>query len=176
MNDKFILDACCGPRMMWFNKHHPNVLYIDIREEEKGFVDNRDNREIKPDMIMDNRKLDFPDKTFKLIVMDPPHIIGTPNIRCRMTQTFGCLNAETWQDDLKRGFNECWRVLEDYGVFILKWNDCNKNIKEIVEVLGKEPLFAQKTSQNFSDSKRKSKTYWMCFMKIPELKQMLVEK
>ena len=24
--DKLILDACCGPRMMWFDKRNPHVL------------------------------------------------------------------------------------------------------------------------------------------------------
>ena len=38
LSDKFILDACCGGRMMWFNKNHPNCLYIDIRKEEKGYI------------------------------------------------------------------------------------------------------------------------------------------
>ena len=36
LENKFILDACCGCRMMWNNKQHPNVLYMDIRKEEKG--------------------------------------------------------------------------------------------------------------------------------------------
>ena len=26
-----ILDACCGGRMFYFEKNHPNVLYIDRR-------------------------------------------------------------------------------------------------------------------------------------------------
>lgn len=28
-----ILDACCGGRMFYFEKNHPNVLYIDRRFE-----------------------------------------------------------------------------------------------------------------------------------------------
>jgi hypothetical protein len=24
MKGKFILDACCGPKLFWFNKNHPN--------------------------------------------------------------------------------------------------------------------------------------------------------
>jgi len=34
--DKFILDACCGGRMFWFDKHHPNALYIDNRSVKAG--------------------------------------------------------------------------------------------------------------------------------------------
>lgn len=72
MKDKFILDACCSARMMWFDKTHPNTVYIDIRKEEKGFRKHRPNNEIKPDYQMDFRDLQFPDKSFKLIAWDPP--------------------------------------------------------------------------------------------------------
>lgn len=66
--DKIILDACCGSRMFWFDKKQPNTLFCDIREYDKGFIDNRQNRELHPDMIMDFRKMDFPDKSFKLSI------------------------------------------------------------------------------------------------------------
>jgi DNA segregation ATPase FtsK/SpoIIIE-like protein len=29
---KTILDVCCGSRMFWFNKKHPDALYLDIRD------------------------------------------------------------------------------------------------------------------------------------------------
>jgi hypothetical protein len=28
-----VLDACCGPRMMWFDKNDPRALFIDRRRE-----------------------------------------------------------------------------------------------------------------------------------------------
>ena len=160
MKEKFILDACCGSRMFWFNKKEPHTLFCDIREYDKGFIDNRQNRELHPDKIMDFRKMDFPDKSFKLVVFDPPHLIGKPN-GCRMTKTYGSLNAETWQDDIKKGFNECWRVLEDYGVLIFKWNDASKKRAELLRIIGKEPLFGHPNGS-------KIPTHWFCFMKIPE--------
>lgn len=160
---KFILDACCGPKLYWFNKEHPNTIFIDKREREKGFVENRPNREIKPDYIMDFRDLRFKDKSFKLISMDPPHLIGKEE-GCRMTKTYGALNKETWKEDIKRGFEECWRVLEDYGVLIFKWSDSQISFKEILKVINKEPLFGQKTG----GFKGKSRTIWFTFMKIPK--------
>ena len=33
MEDKKILDACCGSRMFWFDKNNPDVLFIDKRSE-----------------------------------------------------------------------------------------------------------------------------------------------
>ena len=32
--DKKILDACCGSRMMWFDKCCSEALFMDIRREE----------------------------------------------------------------------------------------------------------------------------------------------
>lgn len=32
-NGKLILDACCGSRMFWFNKHNPLALFVDKRSE-----------------------------------------------------------------------------------------------------------------------------------------------
>ena len=160
MEDKFILDACCGGRCFWFNKNHPNTLYIDNRIREKGHVDDRFNHEIKPDVVMDHRKMDFPDKRFKLIIFDPPHLIGKPD-GCRMTKKYGSLQEETWQEDIKSGFEECWRVLEDYGVLIFKWNDASKKRKEILNIIGREPLFGHPNGS-------KIPTHWFCFMKIPK--------
>jgi len=173
MKDKFILDACCGPRMFWWNKHHPNTLYIDNRIEKEGFIDNRKERTIKPDIIMDFRKLDFPDKSFKLIVMDPPHLknISQNFLKAdregkihqfRMGDTFGYLDKVTWKIDIKKGFDECWRVLDDYGILIFKWGDHDIKINTILEVIGKEPLFGHRTR----NTKRQG-THWFCFMKIP---------
>lgn len=50
MKDKIILDACCGPRMMWFNKHHPSAIYMDIRREEFIACDGR-HINVDPDLM-----------------------------------------------------------------------------------------------------------------------------
>ncbi len=160
--DKFILDACCGPRFMWFNKKHPNTIYIDIRKEEKGFVEKRPNTEIKPDMIADFRYLPFKDKSFKMVVWDPPHIIRKNYSKHDMTLKYGILDKESWPHDYKKGFNEIWRVLEDYGVLIFKFNDCNIKFKKVLELFPVQPLFG-----NTISSGSKSKTKWFTFMKIP---------
>lgn len=38
MKNKFILDACCGPKCFWYNKNHPNTIYIDKRVEKKDLL------------------------------------------------------------------------------------------------------------------------------------------
>ncbi len=160
--DKFILDACCGARMMWFDKQHPNALYIDIREEEKGFVVSRPNREIKPDLKSDFRDLPFADNSFKLVVWDPPHLIGK-NYSGALTKTFGQIIPDTFDYDYSKGFKELWRVLEDYGILIFKFNDYSISFKRVLKLFPVEPLFGNTVS-----TKKGKSTKWFTFMKIPE--------
>src|SRR3990167_4882038 len=119
MREKLILDACCGPRMFWFNKHHPNAVFIDIRKEPKGFMSRKPKRDVAPDVVMDFRHLTFANKTFKLVIFDPPHLkqLGQTS---DMAKNYGILHNETWPYDLKMGFDECWRVLDDFGILIFK--------------------------------------------------------
>jgi len=160
-NNKFILDVCCGLKAFWFNKKHPNVIFQDIRKREKGFDDFRPNFEINPDVIGDYRKLDYPDKSFKLVVMDPPHIIAKEE-SFRMVKYYGSLKVDTWRKDIKQGFDESMRVLEDYGILIFKWNETSVNRKELLSVLGTEPLFGHPNGSRIG-------THWFCFMKIPKV-------
>lgn len=156
--NKKILDACCGGRMFWFNKNHPDVLYIDIREEEdfqtgKG-KDNR-HRSIKPDLVMDHRKMDLPDNSFSLVVFDPPHLkIGRKSY---FGQIYGSLE-DTWQEDIRRAFAECFRVLKPDGVLIFKWNESNILLREILALTPVEPLFGHRSG-------KAQKTHWVTFMK-----------
>ena len=159
---KFILDATCGGRTIWFNKKHPAVLYVDIRDEGPNLVPQRPNFQVKPDKIMDFRSLDLPDKSFKLVVWDPPHLASLGE-NSHMKMKYGALNAETWPYDLSKGFEECWRVLEDHGILIFKWNSREFPLKKLLQLFKQEPLFGHTTGS-------KSKTDWMCFMKIPNEK------
>jgi SAM-dependent methyltransferase len=163
--DKFILDACCGGRMFWFEKHHPNALYVDIRKEPPGTIQARPNFNISPDEIGDFRNLRFEDKSFKLVVFDPPHFprknksIGGVKGKNILLKKYGEL-SENWKDDLEQGFSECWRVLDDYGVLIFKWTEVHIPLAEILELTPVKPLFGHKSG-------KKQLTHWLCFMKIP---------
>ena len=171
LKNKLILDACCGGRMMWVNKHHPNAVYIDNREAKKGHIQKgyNPNHEVRPDIVMDFRKMDFPDKSFKLVLFDPPHLTSLTETSI-MRKKFGCLNAETWQSDLKKGFDECWRVLEDYGVLTFKWNDIEIPYKKVLYVIDKEPLYMNITAGQKA-LKTKNRSFWFCFMKIPDTRE-----
>jgi len=95
--------------MFWFDKHHPRALYIDHREELNGFIDNRPNRTIKPDELADFRDLPYKDGQFKLVVWDPPHLVRRPEGATGkyLVKIYGFLDRSTWQEDLRRGFDEC---------------------------------------------------------------------
>ena len=79
-----------------------------------------------------------------------------------MARNYGYWNKETWKTDLKAMFDECWRVLDDCGVLIFKWNEASIKKKEVLEVLGKEPLFGHPV-------KSKIPTHWFCFMKLDSI-------
>nr|WP_308743231.1 methyltransferase domain-containing protein [uncultured Anaerocolumna sp.] len=152
MSDKVILDACCGSRMFWFNKQHPNAVYMDNRELEDALCDGR-NLIVKPDIIADFRNIPYKDNSFKLVVFDPPHLIKAGD-NSWLAKKYGKLN-ESWPTDLKQGFDECMRVLEPGGTLIFKWNEEQIKLKQVLNAIGQQPLFGDK----------RSKTHWLVFMK-----------
>ncbi len=157
---KLILDATCGGRTIWFNKKHPNAVYVDNRREGKGLCPERPNFEVQPDYIVDFRDMKmFGDEIFKLVVWDPPHL-KTLSKTAIMAKKYGVLNPQTYPRDLRKGFDECWRVLQNYGVLIFKWNDLEISQKELLSFFKEKPLFGHTTGS-------KAKTRWFCFMKIP---------
>ena len=154
---KFILDATAGGRMMWFNKNHPNTLYVDKRVEEKGCIPQQVRFSIEPDEVADFTNLPYRNGSFKLVVFDPPH--ATVNKSSIIGIKYGTL-GDDWRDVIRDGFNECYRVLDDYGVLIFKWNEVSVTIREVLDLIDVEPLFGHTTAKS-------GKTKWMTFMKIP---------
>lgn len=152
---KKILDVCCGSKMFWFDKNHPDVLYTDIREENHKLCDGR-SLEVKPDMIADFRSLPFDDATFNLVVFDPPHIDNLGK-NSWMAKKYGRL-LPSWRDDIRAGFDECMRVLKIDGVLIFKWNESRIKTKDILAIISEKPLFGHTSGNN-------GFTIWMCFMK-----------
>ena len=164
LKNKCILDACCGNRYMWYNKKHPNALYIDIREEEKGFIESEPNVCVKPDIVADFTKLpkNIKEHKFKLIVWDVPHFKAR-KLTGIMLKKFGGLHPETWQSDIKKGWEELWSVLDDYGVLLFKFSDYHIKFESVLKLIPIKPLFFNKTT-----GKGDTTTKWFCFMKIPK--------
>lgn len=155
---KIILDACCGSRMFWFDKENPYSMFIDIRSEDFIACDGRSIK-VRPDLIADFRKLPFETNSFKLVVFDPPHDMYAGS-NSFTAQKYGNLNKDNWRSDLKQGFDECMRVLDNYGVLIFKWNELIVNVNDIIKIFEYEPLFGHKSG-------KANKTHWLTFMKFP---------
>lgn len=156
-NKKFILDACCGGRQFWFQKKHQNVLYVDNRVHTAEKLSNGQTFEVRPDEVVDFRKMPYADETFNLVVFDPPHLIGAGK-RGWQAKKYGCLSRETWREDLMLGFYNCFNVLKTGGFLIFKWNEESVKVSEILKLTTRTPLFGHKSG-------KQSKTHWIVFMK-----------
>ena len=152
---KRILDACCGSKMFWFQKNRRDTVYMDIRRFSDTLCDGR-KLEVKPDILGDFRNIPFSDSTFKLVVFDPPHLAKVGR-NSWLAKKYGQLN-NSWSDDIKKGFDECFRVLEPYGILVFKWNEEQIKLSEILKNIEYKPLFGN----------RRSKTHWLIFMKESE--------
>lgn len=150
--NKYILDACCGSKMFWFDKNNKDVLFMDNRKFETTLCDGR-KLEVNPDIIADFRCIPFENNTFKLVVFDPPHLKKVGD-NSWLALKYGRL-GEDWRSDLKKGFDECMRVLEDFGILIFKWNEEQIKLNEILKIFDYQPLFGNK----------RAKTHWIVFMK-----------
>ena len=155
LHEKRILDACCGSRMFWFDKSNPDVLFADIRNESHILCDGR-KLDIEPDIIMDFREMPFGDNQFKMVVFDPPHLKSLGESSW-MKKKYGML-SEDWKNDIKKGFDECFRVLEPNGTLIFKWNANQIPVSEILKSIDRQPLFGHKSG-------KQQNTHWMAFMK-----------
>lgn len=155
-----ILDACCGGKMFYFDKNDPRVLFQDIREIETKLCDGR-KFEIKPDVIGDFRSMEFEDGRFSLVVFDPPHLKYTGSKKeaenWQMVK-YGSLPAHGWKEILRKGFAECFRVLQDGGFLIFKWNETDITVTEILKLTPYRPVFGH-------ISGKRAKTHWILFMK-----------
>lgn len=147
-----ILDACCGSRMFWYDRENKHTIYQDNRELNTTLCDGR-KLEIKPDTFGDFRKMDYADNTFDLVVFDPPHL-NKAGKNSWLAQKYGVL-ADNWQEDIKAGFEECFRVLRPFGTLVFKWNEVQIPFSEVVKLAPEEPLFGDK----------RKKTRWVVFCK-----------
>ncbi len=155
-----ILDACCGGRMMYFDKHDPRILGQDIRAVPRHKIaSNGSFFEVRPDVIGDFRKMTFPDESFSLVVFDPPHLkCGETSF---MYYKYGTLYTDTWEADLRSGFAECFRVLKPCGTLIFKWCDSFQPLSRILELTPYKPILSH-TAPSRSKAR---KTYFVVFVK-----------
>lgn len=145
-----ILDATCGKRLMWFDRHNPRAVYIDIRPE------------VNPDVLCDSTRLPFKDSCFDIVVFDPPHTKLGP--RSAMAERYGIFHAWEIRKLVHEGFIEFDRVLVEGGTVLFKWSDHNVKLSTILSLVPSSftPLFGQRVSIRTQSS---SMTYWVCLIK-----------
>ena len=68
---KPILDPCCGSRMWHFDKNNKNCVFMDNLEFESTLCDGR-TLKVQPGIHGDFRNMIFADKSFSLVLFDPP--------------------------------------------------------------------------------------------------------
>ena len=116
------------------------------------------NRIIKPTIQADNRALPFKDEIFEMVLYDPPHMIN--NIESSELQhTYSVLNPVTWIIDMSSSIKELFRVLKPKGIFIFKWAENSKTIKEALKLFPIDPLFGS------NPLNPQHKTWWILFRK-----------
>ncbi|GHU37103.1 methyltransferase [Betaproteobacteria bacterium] len=154
-----VLDPCCGGRMMWFDHAHPDVVFGDRRAETLTVTDRSGGRAdgtrtlcIDPDVLLDFRNLPYPDGRFHLVVLDPPHLVKAGQ-KSWLAGKYGVLGRD-WRDDLRRGFEECFRVLDNN----VKWSEIQIKVREVLALTPVQPLFGHPYG-------RKGLTHWIVFMK-----------
>ena len=139
--------------MFWFDKHHKDTVYMDIRQLDDTLCDGR-QLSINPDVIGDFRNIPYEDNSFKLVIFDPPHLIKAGE-NSWLAKKYGKLDEACWPIDIKQGFDECMRVLDKDGILIFKWNEEQIKLKQILDLIEYIPLIGNK----------RAKTHWLVFMK-----------
>ena len=140
--------------MFWFDRENKNTVFMDNREFEDTLCDGR-RLKVSPDIVADFRQIPFPDESFYLVVFDPPHLVRAGE-NSWLAKKYGKLKLDTWEDDIRQGFNECMRVLKVNGVLIFKWNEEQIKLKDVLATIKYKPLFGNK----------RAKTHWLVFMKL----------
>lgn len=168
MNNEFppVLDVCCGPRMMWFEKQDKRALFhdrrdVDIETKPNAAYKNGKVFSIRPDVCGSFAALQFPDNTFSHVVFDPPHFVETdPNSKMLMRVQYGQL-ADGWKDEIRIGFSECFRVLKPQGTLVFKWCEYDVPVSDVLALTQEKPLYGHRSG-------KQSKTHWLVFMKPNE--------
>jgi len=159
--DKLILDACCGGRHIWTDKHNDHTVYMDIRQVAKGTITFQPNWCVEPDIIGDYRDMPFDDESFRYVIWDIPHKIKYDT--GLITMKYGFLGEE-WQHDLHIAFKEIMRILKPEGMLIFKFNDLAIPFKDI------RKCFLPVKEIGFTPTKKGvNNTAFWCYLKPPKL-------
>jgi SAM-dependent methyltransferase len=159
-----VLDACCASRKMWMDPKDKRAVFMDRRQEvyvkDKGTAGTigRADVVVAPDVVADFTAMPFPDDTFWHVTFDPPHYTAasmTPQ-SC-LAKCYGML-LPGWEEMLRAGFEECFRVLKPNGTLIFKWCATEIPLSHVLSLTPHKPLYGHRSG-------RKAMTHWMAFLK-----------
>jgi SAM-dependent methyltransferase len=157
LNQKKILDPASSMRSFYFDKTDDRVVFGDIRADETHLLTNGQTITIKPDQVMDFRNLPFEDQQFYCVIFDPPHLFNLSE-KSWIRKKYGVLNKQTWQEDLRLGFAECFRVLKDNGTLIFKWNETSIPLKDVLALTDQKAVLGHPSGKRMG-------THWVLFIK-----------
>jgi hypothetical protein len=141
-----ILDLSAGYRGIWYDKRRADVVYLDLREQ------------VRPDLVADSTCLPFRRNTFDLVVFDPPH--ANFGARSNMARDYGHRTMQAIVDLVAHTAEEAHRVARAGALLAFKWNDHDRKLAGIVELLTPywEPLFGALTAERTA---RGNRTWWL---------------
>jgi len=154
---KLILDPASSMRSFYFDKTDERVVFGDIREDETHLLTNGQTIKIKPDEVMDFRNIPYADESFQCVIFDPPHMLNLTE-KSWMRKKYGVLDNDTWQNDIKQGFAECFRVLKNEGTLIFKWNEVSIPLKKILALTDYKAVLGHPSGKRMG-------THWVLFIK-----------
>jgi SAM-dependent methyltransferase len=113
---------------------------------------------VDPDVLADFTDMPFPDETFWHVVFDPPHYTsGRMGRTGTMFHRYGSL-LPGWEEMLRAGFEECFRVLKPHGTLIFKWCSTQIPLSRVLALTPEKPLYGHRTG-------KQAKTHWVAFIK-----------
>ena len=154
---KLILNPASSMRSFYFDKKDKRVVFGDIRKKETHLLTNGQTIHIEPDEVMDFRSIPYEDETFQCVIFDPPHLFNLSE-KSWIRKKYGVLDKETWQDDIHKGFSECFRVLKTNGTLIFKWNETSIPLKQILKLTDQKPVIGHPSGKRMG-------THWVLFLK-----------
>ena len=147
INQFRIVDLSAGNRAVWYNKAHPNALFIDIRPE------------MNPSLVADTRNLvGLVEPGVDLFVFDPPHVNFGAN--AEMSKTYGWHTTDAIRDIITRTAEEAYRLGRPNALMAFKWNDHDQRLEKVLALMAVwwEPLFGHKVAMR---TKHASSTSWV---------------
>ncbi len=152
--------------MFWFDRTDSRAVFVDKRREIHSLPDKSSSGGarklvINPDIVADFTALPFPDNRFAVVIFDPPHFARNGS-KGWMAKKYGTLEGD-WREMLRKGFEECFRVLKPEGTLIFKWNEDEVAVTEILKLTPEQPLIGNRYGKHF-------KSHWIVFLKPKSLR------